>query len=127
MKKVLIVDDVKGWRDYNSQIVDEIFNSDVEIYTADCAQKAYDLIVENNEAHFDYVITDLQMENDFEPKYAGEWLVEQVQLLKNYKNTKIILISATYNIRAIATGYNVECIPKSTALKCFSTYQDLLK
>lgn len=127
MKKVLIVDDVKGWRDYNSQIVEEIFNSNVEIHTADCAQKAYDLVVENNETPFDYVITDLQMENDFEPKYAGEWLVEQVQLLKNYKNTKIILISATYNIRAIATSYNVECIPKSTALKCFSIYQDLLK
>ena len=32
MKKVLIVDDVKGWRDYNSDIVKELFeDAEIEI------------------------------------------------------------------------------------------------
>ena len=43
MKKVLIVDDIKGWRDYNSNIVKELFE-EVEIETADSAQEAYDIL-----------------------------------------------------------------------------------
>ena len=33
----------------------------------------------------DIIITDLQMENDFEPKYAGEWFIEQIKTFKNRK------------------------------------------
>ena len=42
------------------------------------------------------------MENDFEPKYAGEWFVEQIKTFKAYINTKIVIISAAYNIAHIA-------------------------
>ena len=55
MKKVLIVDDVKGWRDFNSNAVDEFYNGEVEITTADCAQKAYDLLLENRNQPFDVI------------------------------------------------------------------------
>lgn len=37
MKKILVVDDVKGWRDYNSNIMYELFGSDIEIKTAECS------------------------------------------------------------------------------------------
>ena len=125
MKKVLIVDDVQGWRDYHSQIVSEIYPQ-ANIITADCARKAYDLIMENNDTPFDLIITDMQMESDFEPKYAGEWFVEQIKTFKNYSKTKIIVCSATFNIRQIAEQLGVECIPKSTALK-FPTAYEIIK
>ena len=124
MKKILIVDDVKGWRDFNSQFMYEMFKDDVDIDTADSAQKAYDKLLEG--IPYDIIITDLQMENTFSPKYAGEWLVEQIKTFNRYNNTKVVMISASYNIRHIADSLGIECIPKSTALKCLSAYREVL-
>lgn len=124
--RVLVVDDVKGWRDYNSQIVNELFNNQVKIKEADSATTAYNLVIENVASPYDIIITDLQMELDYEPKFAGEWLVEQIKMLKSYSKTKIIIISASYNVRNIAENLKVQCIPKSTALKSFSIYQELI-
>lgn len=125
MKQVLIVDDVKGWRDYNSSVVNEIFNNDVEIITADCAKAAYDILL--TQTPFDIIITDMQMEEDFSPKHAGEWLIEQIKTFNRYSNTKVVIISASYNARHIAEMLGVECIPKSTALKCISAYREILE
>lgn len=122
MKKVLIVDDVEGWRNHHKEVVKELIN-DAKIFTAECAQQAYDLMLQ--EIPFDIIITDLQMETDYEPKYAGEWLVEQIKTFNRYKNTKVIIISAAYNVRYIAENLEVECIPKSTALKCISAYKEI--
>ena len=44
----------------------------------------------------------MQMESDFLPFYAGEWFIKQIKFFNEYKNTKIIIISATSNIRQIA-------------------------
>lgn len=123
MKKILIADDIKGWRDYNSNIMEELFE-DAQIVTADCAKHAYDILLTGQD--FDIIITDLQMEDDFLPKLAGEWLIEQIRTFNRYINTKIVIISASYNARHIADVMNVKCIPKSTALKCMSAYKEVL-
>ena len=112
--KILIVDDIKGWCDYHSSIVKEIFN-DAEIVTAESAREGYDKLMQYNDTPFDIILTDMQMEGDFEPKYAGEWFVEQIKAFKNYSKTKIVIISAAYNVRHIAEMLNVDCIPKATA------------
>ena len=52
------------------------------------------------------------LETDFLPLYAGEWFVREVQMYKEYKDSRIIIISATSTIKRIADKYNVECIPK---------------
>ena len=112
--KILIVDDVKGWRDYHSYIMNELFEN-AEIQTAESAREAYDKLLENNDAPFDVILTDMQMENDFEPKYAGEWFIEQIKTFKNYFKARIVIISAAYNIPVIAENYGVDYIRKSTA------------
>ena len=66
------------------------------------------------------------MESTYAPKMAGEWLVEQIKADNRYMNTKVVIISATYNIRHTAEMLGVSCIPKSTALKCFSAYEEIL-
>ena len=91
MKKILIVDDVKGWVEYHSNILKHML-TDVEISTANSAREAYDLLIEHNFKPFDIIITDLQMETDFAPKHAGEWLVEQTKNLKSYAKTRIVII-----------------------------------
>ena len=124
--KILIVDDVKGWRDYHSRIVSEMF-ADIEIYIAESAREGYDKLVENNETPFDIIITDMQMEMDFEPKYAGEWFIEQIRTFKNYTNTRVVIISAAYNIPVIAQNYGVEYIRKGTARSFPDAYNFLME
>lgn len=112
--KILIVDDIKGWRDYHSYIMNELFEN-TEIQTAESAREGYDKLLENNESPFDIIITDMQMESDFDPKYAGEWFIEQIKTFKNYSKTRVVIISAACNIPAIAENYGVDYIRKSIA------------
>lgn len=125
MKNILIVDDVKGWRDFNTNVMHELFGNDVNIDTAESATMAYDFLLQAKP--YDIILTDLQMEDSYSPKYAGEWLVEQIKTFNRYNSTKIVMISAAYNIRHIADNLEVNCIPKTTALKCLSAYQEILK
>lgn len=120
--KILIVDDVEGWTEYHKKILLDIF-PDAEIITANSAREGYDKLLEYNQSPFNIIITDLQMENDFEPQYAGEWFVERIKEFKNYLNTKIVIISGAYNIRHIAEINGVECIPKPTAYKFPQAYE----
>lgn len=123
--KILVVDDVAGWRNYHSSILAELF-ADVEIIQAESAREAYDKLLEYNDTPFDIILTDLQMESDFEPKYAGEWLVEQIKTFKSYYKTRIVIISAAYNINVIADNFGVNYIRKSTARNFPDTYGFLL-
>ena len=122
--KILIVDDIKGWRDYHSIIISNLFPN-VDIQTADSAREGVDMVLENSNEPFDIILTDMQMEADFEPKYAGEWLIEQIKTFKNYSKTKIVIISAAYNIDFIAKNYGVEYIRKSTARNFPDSYNFL--
>ena len=127
MKKILIVDDMSSWRDYNTNIVYEIFNGKVDIDEAASATEAYNKILENSSKPYDVIITDMQMETDYAPKHAGEWLVEQIKTFPSYYRTKIIMVSASSNIKFIAENLGIDCIPKSTAIKFISAYEELLK
>ena len=123
--RILIVDDIKGWRDYHSYVVSGMLD-DVEIVEADSARAGYDLLLQYNDTPFDVILTDMQMENDFEPKYAGEWFIEQIKTFKNYKKTKVVAISAAYNLKMIAENLGVESISKSTA-RNFPEVYDLIR
>ena len=123
--KILIVDDIKAWRDYHCHIIREIIPQ-AEFHLAESARDGYDRLLENNEKPFDLILTDMQMETDFEPKYAGEWFIEQIKTFKNYNRTKIIIVSAAYNIAYIAENYNVNYLRKSTARNFPDSYKEFL-
>jgi hypothetical protein len=56
------------------------------------------------------------MESDFLPKLAGEWLVEQIKTYSRYyKDTRIVIVSASPNIKDIAERNNVLYLPKTIA------------
>ncbi len=123
--RILVVDDVKGWRDHHSAILKSMF-ADCVIDTAESAREGYEKVFENNLTPYDIILTDLQMESDFEPLLAGEWFVERIKEMKNFYRTKIVIISATYNIKLIAEKLGVHYIPKSTA-RSFPDAYDFLK
>lgn len=123
--KILIVDDIKGWRDYHAGFIKTLFQDDCEITFAESAREGYDKLLEHNNLPFDIILTDLQMEEDFEPKYAGEWFVEQIKSFKNYYKTRIFIISASYNVNIIAENLGVDYIRKTTARNFPEVYEKI--
>ena len=110
--KILIVDDSEKWILFHKTAIQEIFDNKVLIETANSASQGIEKITASLDEPYTFILTDMQMESNYLPLYAGEWLIKQIQFFKEYKNTKIIIISATNNIARIAEKYNVDYIPK---------------
>lgn len=113
-KNILIVDDSASWRKFHAASIKTISPNTYNLTFAGSAREGMDVVYAHKEKPFDIILSDLQMEPDFEPDAAGEWFVKQVQTIDAYKNTKIILISAMYNIEHIAKELNVSYLKKST-------------
>src|SRR5574344_2547777 len=120
IEKILVVDDAAGWRNFHTQSIKDIFKGKYYVETANSAREGYDKVYNNMNFPYKLIISDLQMELDFEPKLAGEWFAEQVKMLSAYKNTPLILISATYNIKMIAENLGVFFLPKRVAVNDFN-------
>lgn len=110
--KILIVDDVPSWVRFHKSNIEYLNIDDIEIHTAQNANEALNKVELELDSPYDVIFTDLQMEANFLPKLAGEWLIEQIQMFKEYKNTKIVIISATSSIDRIAKKYGVLYAPK---------------
>ena len=124
--KILIVDDSSKWVEFHKSAVEEIFDK-VKVDTANSAKQGVERITASIDEPYDYILTDMQMEPDFIPLYAGEWFIKQVKFFNEYKNTKIIIISATSNIKQIADKYGVDYIPKYNCNKLEEYCNKLLK
>lgn len=122
-KKILIVDDSRGWIEYHLDSLTKIYGDRFVLETANSARGGYDMIYNNLKSPYSLIVSDLQMEMEFEPKHAGEWFVEQVKKMKEYSNTPIIIISAAYNIRTIAQKLEVNCLPKAIAARDLTSYK----
>ena len=114
MKRILIVDDIAGWIRFHKTNLEYLNLPDIEIDSANSAYDALSKIEVNIDNPYDIIFTDMQMESNFLPKLAGEWLIEQIQMFDEYKNTKIIIISASPDIELIAKKYGVSYISKYT-------------
>ena len=112
-KKILIVDDTKSWLVFHKEVIQELYGDLFELTTANSATAALDIIRHNTGDAFCMIISDLQMETLYEPKLAGEWLVENIKNIPIYNRTPIVLISAMYNIEHIALNLGVECVSKT--------------
>lgn len=113
MTKILIVDDVPGWVRFHKSNIEYLAIDNIEIDCAYCAKEALAKIESSIDNPYSVIFTDLQMESDFLPKLAGQWLIEQIKTYdKYYKDTKIVIISASPSIKHIAKNYNVLYIPK---------------
>lgn len=125
MKHALIVDDSQSWNNYHCQNLAQIYGEELEIDRAYTAREGYDWVYNYVENPYDLIITDLSMESDFAPKFAGEWFVEQIKLLKQYYRTKIVIISGSMTIKQIAEDLGVDYIPKYVVASDISVYKNL--
>lgn len=115
MKRILIVDDVPSWVRFHEQNIRHLNIPNIEIDTANSAREALSKLEVSIDNPYDVIFTDLQMESDFLPKYAGEWLIEQIKTFKEYNSAKIVIISASPNIRIIAERNQVLYLSKTIA------------
>ena len=98
MKKVLVVDDIQQYLDFHKGNI--LYNNkDVKVDTAQSAKEGYEKIFAHVSDPYDVIITDMQMENDFEPICAGEWLIQQIQLLKQYIKQEFIYVLAITQLK----------------------------
>ena len=125
MKHYLIVDDSPSWIRFHYDNLKLLYGDDIEIDKAYSAKEGYDWVYNYLDNPYDVIITDLSMEYDYSPKFAGEWLVEQIQLLKSYYKTKIVIISGSMQIKSIAEGLGTEFVPKSVVANDRTIYQKL--
>ena len=115
MKKVLIVDDVPGWVRFHQNNI-EYLNLGIEIDTANSAREAIAKLEASIDEPYTTIFTDLQMESDFLPMMAGEWFVKQIKTYsKYYKDTKVVIVSASPSIDKIAERNEVLYLPKVIA------------
>ncbi len=112
-KKILIVDDTKSWLAFHKDLILQLYPELFEITLANSAVEGLNIIKHNIESPFSLILTDLQMETDYEPKLAGEWLIEHIKNIPEYSRCNIVIISAMYNIEYIAKQLNAECISKN--------------
>ena len=113
MKRILIVDDSQKWIDFHTISLTKVFAvKEIEIETVLSAREGVEKLELFQDEPFDIILTDMQMEADFLPLMAGEWFIRQIQLFKEYKNSKIVIISAAPDIAQIAARYGVDYIPK---------------
>lgn len=115
MKRILIVDDVPGWIRFHKNNIEYLNLPDLDIDTANSANEALSKVEASIDEPFDIIFTDLQMESNYLPKMAGEWLVQQIKTYKEYKNTKIVIVSASPSIQRIAERNDVLYLPKTVA------------
>jgi CheY-like chemotaxis protein len=129
MKRILIVDDVPGWIRFHKNNIEYLNLPDIQIDTATSAREGVSKVEASIDAPYDVIFTDLQMESDFLPKFAGEWFIEQIKTYsKYYKDTKIVIISASANIDKIAQKYGVLYLPKTVARNSDAeVYREFLK
>ncbi len=113
--KILIVDDVPGWVRFHQNNLEYLNIENLEIETACSANEALAKLEVSVDAPYDVIFTDMQMESNYLPKLAGQWLIEQIQMFKEYNNTKIVIISASPNIELIAKKYGVSYLSKFKA------------
>ena len=116
-KKILIVDDTKAWLFFHKEVIRQLYGNTFNVTYALSAAEALNLVRKNIDEPYDIIITDLQMESTYEPKLAGEWLVENIKNINEYSACKIIIVSAMYNIEHIAKNMQVECISKQLLIR----------
>lgn len=117
MVKILAVDDMSQWRNYHKSALNFMLKDvEFELVLAQSATDAYKIVIENINTPFDLIISDLQMEEDYEPEYAGEWLIRNIQALNNYATIPKIIVSAAPNIRHIAETLGVDYLSKPTLI-----------
>ena len=123
-KKILIAEDTPQWQAFQIELLNQHYKDKIHCTICNCAKEAVEILRTNKD--FDLIVTDLQMETDFHPDFAGEWLIKQLQNTTPYNNNQIVIVSATYNIGFIAHRLGVDYLSKRVLINYPEAYISLI-
>ena len=126
VKKILIAEDTPEWQKFHAALLKNYDKAVLNFVITDSAKDAKEILIKNKEKPFDLILTDLQMETDFQPEFAGEWLVKEIKSIKEYSKTPIVIISATYNIGFIAYNLGIDYLSKRSLVNNQDSYYLML-
>ena len=112
VKRILIAEDSPQWQKFHAAELRNYSKYTIEFDIASSAREALDIAEKHKEKPYDLILSDLQMETEFLPEFAGEWFVKNVKNIDEYNKTPVVLISATYNIAFIASSLGVDYLSK---------------
>ena len=100
--KILIVEDTPQWIKFHTNLLNNYFeNNSCEIDFEMSARSGFNRIIENQETRYDLIMS-----------YAGIWFIRNILKRKECKNSKILIISASFDINYVAKELNVDFIAK---------------
>lgn len=120
-KRILIAEDSPEWQRFHTSLL-KSYKTQLDFIVVSSARDALTMIEKNIKTPYDLILTDLQMETEFLPEFAGEWLVKQIKNISEYKNVPVIIISAAYNIGFIAERLGAESLSKRSLVNNPDSY-----
>ncbi len=126
VKRILIAEDSSEWQRFHASLLKSYDKYKLDYLIVDNAKDALTMAQESLNTPYDMVITDLQMETDFSPEFAGEWLVKQIKTFNQYSKVPIVIVSATYNIAFVAHSLGVKYLSKRTLVNNPDSYYFML-
>lgn len=125
-KRILIVEDSREWQRFHEELLKKYDKVQLEYDIAPSAREALELAQDSKDNPYDLIISDLQMETEFLPKFAGEWFVENIKDINEYKKIPVVIVSAAYNISFIAATLGVNYLSKRTLVSNPDSYYFML-
>lgn len=126
MMRFLVVDDGYDWVKFHSNNIAKAMPH-AQIDVAMSGFEALNMVLKQEADYYDIILSDMQMEDVQEELYAGIWLIKRLLASKKCNNSKIIIISAVYNIQEVAKNLNVDCISKTSLISSPSVFEYKLK
>lgn len=126
IKRILIAEDSPEWQKFHKSLLGNYDKHCVEYTFASNARDALKIAIESSCNPFNLVLSDLQMESDFLPEFAGEWFVKNLKNVNEYKNIPIVVISAAYNIAFIASNLGTDYLSKRSLVSNPNAYYFML-
>ncbi len=124
--RFLIVDDGFDWVKFHYQNIQNAM-PEAEIDIATSAFEGLNKVLAKEENYYDVILSDMQMEDVDSEDYAGIWLIKRLLNSKKCSKTKIIIISAVYNIKEVAKNLNTDYISKSSIIASPTVFEYKLK
>lgn len=126
IKKILIAEDSTQWQTFHEKLLKTYTANQITYDMSSTAREGLELAQKNKDNPYDLIISDLQMETEFLPEFAGEWFIKNVKEIPQYKNTPLVIVSAAYNIAFIAHNLGVYFLSKRTLVNNPQAYYFML-
>lgn len=112
MVTILAVDDSPQWLNFHKQNILSML-PDAMVDFAMSGSEGLRKVLDKPDNYYDIILCDMQMEHVLDEPFAGQWLIKRLLPSGKCDKTKIVVVSAVFNIEEVAKNLGVCYISKS--------------